>query len=184
MKIFCAAALIAASAWLVGCQAAPPAIYANYIDNRLALRKFSGSKVRVSSMSDPIEFVNRCRLVGPIKTEGNRPLAEFVRDSLNDEFKYANIYSDDPGTVELTATLKAAEFSSMNSLIRGYWSLSLQLANSANGKSLTATSRYDFDTGFDSSYACANTSNALTAAVQRLIFKSVSYRAFAGLIGH
>jgi hypothetical protein len=182
MKMLVAAALIAAGTFLAGCQTMQPASYANYGDNTFALRKLTGAKVRIVSMADLSKFDSGCRMAGPIKTAGNRPLAEFIRDSMNDEFKFAGIYSDDPGAIELSATLNSGEFSSMTGLTRGYWTFSLQLANSAYGKSLTAISRYDFDSGFDAMTACMNTSNALTPAVQRLIYKAVSGPDFTALV--
>jgi hypothetical protein len=184
MKIRFAAALLAIATLLSGCETMQPASYANYADNTFALRKFSGTKVRIASISDASKFDSGCRMAGPIKTAGNRPLSEFIRDSLNDELKFASLYSDDPGTTELSATLNSGEFSSMTGLTRGYWSFSLQLSNPANGKSVTTDSRYDFDSGFDAMTACMNTSNALTPAVQRLIFKAVSDQSFPALIGH
>lgn len=183
MKFLAAAALIAAGTLLAGCQTMQPASYSNYGDNTFTLRKLTGAKVRVASMNDLSKFDSGCRMAGPIKTAGNRPIAEFVRDSMNDEFKFAGIYSDDPGTTELSATLNSGEFSSMTGLTRGYWSFSLQLANPSTGKSLTAVSRYDFDSGFDAQTACMNTSNALTPAVQRLIYKAVSDSEFGALLG-
>jgi hypothetical protein len=174
---------IAASLLLSGCETMQPATYANYGDNTFTLRKFTGAKLRITSVSDLSKFDTGCRMVGPIKTAGNRPIAEFIKDSFNDELKFAGLYSDDPGTVELAATLNSGEFSSMTGLTRGYWSFSLQVANSANGKSLTANSRYDFDSGFDAPTACMNTSNALTPAVQRLIHSAVADPNFASLIG-
>jgi hypothetical protein len=147
------------------------------------LRKFAGTKVRISSMTDLSKFDTGCRMAGPIETAGKRPIAEFIRDSFNDELKFADLYSNDPGTVELSTTLNSGEFSSMTGLTRGYWTFSLQVANPANGKSLTAVSRYDFDSGFDAPTACMNTSNALTPAVQRLIYKAVSDPSFGNVIG-
>lgn len=182
MKIIVAAALIAAGVVLAGCQTMQPASYSNYGDNTFALRKLTGARVRVISMSDLSKFDSGCRMAGPIKTAGNRPLAEFIRDSLNDELKFASLYSDEPGATELDATLNSGEFSSMTALTRGYWTFSLQLANKGSGKSLTAVSRYDFDSGFDAQTACMNTSNALTPAVQRLIYKAVSDPGFATLV--
>jgi hypothetical protein len=160
-----------------------PASYANYGDNTFALRKFAGAKVRVGTVNDQSAFDSSCRLAGPIKTAGSRPLAEFIRDSLNDELKFAGLYSDDPGTVQLDATLLQASFSSMTGLVRGHWTFSLQLSNRQNGRSLTANTNYDFDSGFDAQTACMNVSNALTPAVQRLINKAVTDPAFPGLIG-
>lgn len=182
-KRFGIAILIALGMALSGCETMQPASYANYGDNTFALRKLDGAKVRVSSMNDQSKFDSGCRMVGPIKTAGNRPLADFIKDSLNDELKFAGLYSDDMSSVQLDATLNAASFSSMTSFTRGYWSFSLQLSNRANGRSLTADSKYDFDSGFDAATACLNTSNALTPAVQRLIYKAVSDPAFASLLG-
>jgi len=184
MKFYAAAATVAVGLVLAGCTTTQPASYANYADNTFALRKLPGVKARVASMSDLSKFDSGCRMMGPIKTAGNRPIAEFIRDSLNDELKFAGLYSEEPGATELAATLNTGEFSSMTGLTKGYWSFALQLSNPANGKSLTANSRYDFDSAFDAQNACANTSNALTPAVQRLIFKAVSDPAFQGVITH
>jgi hypothetical protein len=177
-------AVLAAALLLTGCETMQPASYANYGDNTYELRKLTGAKVRVSDIMLVGKFDNGCRMVGPIKTAGNRPIADFIRDSFNDEFKFAGVYSEDAGVSELKATLNSAEFSSMTGLTRGYWSFSLQLANPANGKSLTTTSRYDFDSGFDAPTACMNTSNALTPAVQRLIHGAIIDPGFHALIGN
>lgn len=169
---------------LAGCTTTQPASYSNYADNTFELRKLAGAKARVASIADLSKFDSGCRMMGPIKTAGSRPIAEFIRDSLNDELKFAGIYSDEPGTSEVAATLNSGEFSSMTGLTKGYWSFSLQLSNPANGKSLTENARYDFDSAFDAQNACANTSNALTPAVQRLIYKVVSDPEFHSVIGH
>lgn len=182
MKLTAAAALFAAGVLLAGCETMQPASYSNYGDNTFTLRKLADAKLRVVSMSDVSKFDSGCRMVGPIKTAGNRPLAEFIRDSMNDEFKFAGLYSEDPAATELSATLNSAEFSSMTGLTRGYWTFSLQVANKVSGKSLKADSRYDFDSGFDAMTACMNSSNALTPAVQRLINKVVTDPQFPDLV--
>jgi PBP1b-binding outer membrane lipoprotein LpoB len=183
MKIVCIAAALAAGLLLAGCQTMQPASYSNYGDNTFTLRKLTGAKVRIVSMNDLSKFDSGCRMAGPIETAGKRPLAEFIRDSFNDELKFAGLYSDEPDAMELSTTLNSGEFSSMTGLTRGYWTFSLQVSNRQNGKSLTAISRYDFDSGFDAVTACMNTSNALTPAVQRLIYKAVSDPGFPNLVG-
>ncbi|MBN9567314.1 MAG: hypothetical protein J0H30_03665 [Alphaproteobacteria bacterium] len=184
MRSKTAAALCAVVMGLVlaGCETMQPASYANYGDNTFALHKFEGAKLRLGTITDQSNFDSGCRLVGPIKTSGNRPLAEFIRDSFNDELKFAGLYSDDPDTTRLTATLQAAGFSSMSNMTRGHWTFSLQLANPANGRTLVANSSYDFDSGFSAAVACANVSNALTPAVQRLINTAVTDPQFRALI--
>src|SRR4051812_19158627 len=101
----CAAALIAA-ATLSPCETMQPATYANYGDNTFALRKLDGAKVRLSSLNDQSKFDSGCRMVGPIKAAGSRPVAEFIKDAFNDELKFAGLYSDDQAATELTATLR------------------------------------------------------------------------------
>jgi hypothetical protein len=177
------AALIAASVLLSGCETMQPASYANYGDNTFTLRKFNGAKLRVSSINDQSHFDSSCRLVGPIKTAGNRPIAEFIKDSFNDELKFAGTFSDDQSTTELTATLQSASFSSMSGFTGGHWDFSLQLTNPASGRTVTGNAQYEFDSGFDAATACRNVSNALTPAVQRLINKTMSDPSFASLIG-
>lgn len=168
---------------LSACETMQPATYSNYGDNTFELRKFEGVKVRIGSINDDSKFDSSCRLVGPVKTSGNRPVAEFVKDSFNDELKFANLYSDDPSTVNIKATLQTASFSSMAALTQGHWDFSLQLANPANGKTIVANSSYNFDSGFAAEVACANVSNALTPAVQRLIHAAISDSQFAALVG-
>ena len=183
-KITAVLSLLSISLMVTGCETMQPASYSNYGDNTFALRKYDGTKVRVGSMTDLSNFNSGCRLVGPIKTAGNRPISEFIQDSFNDELKFAGEYSNDPSAVNLKATLNSASFSSMTDLTQGYWSFSLQLSNPDNGKSLTENSKYGFDSGFDAATACSNTSNALTPAVQRLINKFVSDPGYPSLIGY
>jgi len=182
-RIQFASAIAAASIVLAACQTMPSASYSNYGDNSYALHKLDGAKIRLGTMTDNSGFDSGCRLVGPIKTAGNRPLSEFIHDAFNDEFKFAGVYSDDASATNLTGTLRSAEFTSMTGMTQGHWSFSVQLANPANGKSLTASTEYDFDSGFIAEDACRNVSNALTPAVQRLINKAVSDPSFPELIG-
>jgi hypothetical protein len=168
---------------LAGCETMQPASYANYGDNTFILRKLDGAKLRIGSIKDQSNFDSGCRLVGPIKTSGNRPIAEFIRDSFNDELKFAGLYSDDPGATLIKPTLMAASFSSMSNMDQGHWTFSLELTNPANGKTLVANSSYNFDSGFAAAVACANVSNALTPAVQRLINTAITDPQFHVLIG-
>ena len=167
---------------MAGCETLSPATYSNYGDNTFSLRKLDGAKVRLATIADQSNFDSGCRLVGPIKTAGDRPVAEFIRDSFNDELKFAGLYSDAQDTTVLNATLRSANFSSLAGLTQGHWTFSLQLANAENGRILVANSNYDFDSGFVADVACRNVSNALTPAVQRLINKAVSDPEFGTLV--
>ena len=182
-KITAAFVVLIIATSLAGCVTMPPASYSNYADNTYVLRKFDGAKIRIGSFNDLSRFDSGCRLLGPTKTAGDRPIPQFIHDSINDEFKFSGLYSDDQNAVNLAATLQSASFSSMTGMTGGNWTFSLQLSNPANGKSLSANSLYSFDSGFDAETACRNVSNALTPAVQRLINKAVSDANFGPMIG-
>jgi hypothetical protein len=109
----------------------------------------------------------------PSFAESTWPI-DTVEDSLNGELKFAGLFSDDRSAVQPNATLNSAEFSSMTGFTRRYRQFALQVSNSANRRSLTANSKYDFDSGFDAATACINTSAAPNPAVQRLNDKAVS----------
>lgn len=169
---------------LSGCaETMSPASYANYADNTYSLRKFDRAKIRVTAVNDVSHFDSGCRALGPIRTAGDRSIARFIQDSLNDEMKFAGVYSSDASTINLTGNLKAAEFSSMKGLTQGYWKFTLQLSNPGNGIDMVVDSEYPFVSGYNAEIACQNVSNALTPAVQHLINKVVTDSAFASLIG-
>lgn len=174
LAVFCIA--------LCGCQTMQPATYSNFGDNTFTLKKYKGEKLRVGTMNDLSNFDSSCRLVGPIKTSGDRPLSIFIRDSINDEFKFAGLYSDDVNTTVLTATLKSAKFSSLVGVTSGFWSFSLQLSNPNNSKNVDVTTKYAFDSGFMGDDACRNVANALTPAVQLLINKAFTDSNFGPMI--
>lgn len=179
-KSFMIAAVLVVGTLLAGCSTMTPTSYAPYADNNVALRKFDGTTVHIASFTDASNFDPACRLMGPIQASGNRSVAQFVSDSFNDEFKFAGIHGS--GTA-LQGRLDKAVFSSMDGLTNGSWELTATLTNPANGKSLTASARYQFPSGFDAMTACTQTAQALTPAVQRLVNAAVSDSKFAELLG-
>jgi len=180
-KILVAAVGGALSLLVAGCSTMTPTSYAPYADNNVALRKFDGATVHVAAFTDSSNFDAGCRLMGPISASGNRSIAQFVADSFNDEFKFAGVHGS---ATALQGQLVRASFSSMDGLTGGWWELSATLTNPANGKSLTANSRYQFSSGFDAMTACTQTAQALTPAVQRLVNAAVSNPKFAELLSN
>jgi hypothetical protein len=92
------------------------------------------------------------------------------------------MYSADQDAAKLKLTLESASFSSLSGLTNGWWDFTVKLDNPANNRSLSANSRYEFQSGFNAAVACQNTAQALTPAVQRLINKAVADPQFRGLI--
>lgn len=171
--------LIPALLLVTACSTMTPARYSMSVDNNQALKKFEGSKVRIASISPPANFDASCRLMGPIQASDGMTIPQFVEKALNDEFKFANIYSD--SGVSLKGSLKAIDFSSTTGLTSGFWHINMEL-NSSNGKSMNVDSRYDFKSGFDAITACNQTAQALGPAVQDLIKKAVTSQEFPELI--
>ena len=174
-KFLVATALVGLAVVMAGCSTMTPTSYAPSADNNVALKKISGATFQVGSMVDNSNFSAGCRLMGPIEASGNRTIAQFVRNSFNDEFKFAGDYGTDANS---------AEFSSTSGLTNGWWDLTTTLTNTKTGKSLTAHNRYEFPSGFDAMTACTQTAQALTPAVQGLIKDAVTNPEFAALIAN
>lgn len=175
-KIVC---LIAICSALAGCSTMTPARYAVSVDNNQLLKQYAGKTVQLASMGAPASYQSNCRLMGPIHASDNMTIPQFVQKALNDEFKFAGLYSE-TGT-KLDGMLDKIEFSSISGLTNGWWDLSLTL-KSSNGKSLSTENRYEFKSGFDAITACNQTAQALGPAVQDLIKKAISNPAFQALL--
>jgi hypothetical protein len=102
--------------------------------------------------------------------------SEFIRKTLLDELKANNAYSANASTT-LTGNLDAIEFSSVN----GEWNLTLTV-KSSNGKSLTISEKYRYETSFMAYEACNLSQQALIPAVKSLATKVVSSPNFPSLI--
>jgi hypothetical protein len=181
-KVHLAAATVSLGLALAACSTMTPSSYAPSADNNVALRKVTGAKIHIVSMTEMTKFSADCRLAGPIEASGKRTIAQFVQDSFNDELKFANVYADDASAVALDGQLDHAEFSSTSGLTNGWWELSATLKNPKTGKTLSAENRYEFPSGFDAMTACTQTAQALTPAVQGLIKSAVANPEFANLI--
>lgn len=162
-----------------GCSTMTPARYSMSVDNNQALKQYAGAAIKVASIEAAGKYDSNCRLMGPIKASDNMTIPQFVEKAFNDEFKLANVYSENG--VLLTGKLTKIAFSSVNGLTNGVWSLDLSLASS-NGKSLSIASQYNFKSGFDAITACNQTAQALTPAVQDLIKKTILDPKFSELI--
>jgi hypothetical protein len=83
--------------------------------------------------------------------------------------------------VVLTGTVKKLEFSSSRGLTGGSWDVAIVLSSS-NGRSLSATERYEFQSGFVADTACKQTAEAYMPTVQNLIKKIVHSPEFPRLV--
>lgn len=171
--------LISLISLLAACSTMQPPRYSISVDNIQVLKSIEGAKAEVASLSQEIPFSANCRMMGPIEPADGMSLPDFIKKALNDEFKMADMYATD--AIKLTGTITKAEFSSISGMTNGYWDLGLEL-NSSNGESLTVSNTYSFKSGFDAITACNATADALSNAVQDLIYKLVTDPQFKSLV--
>ena len=162
-----------------GCSTITPARYSVSVDANQKLDAMLGARVHLASLSPPVDQDTNCRLMGPIKAGDGMTVTEFIQDAFNDEFKFADVY-DEKG-IRLEGKVTEIEFSSSDGLTNGHWNLGLTL-KSQNGKQLSTHVNHKFKSGFDAITACNQTAQALGAAVQDLIFKTVSDAGFILLL--
>lgn len=161
------------------CSTLTPARYSVSMDNNQALKAFSGARVHVASLTSAASYDANCRLMGEIQASDDMTIPQFIQKAFNDELKFAGLYS--PEGIGLSGRLTKIAFSSMEGLTNGWWDLGLTLT-SPNGTSMSVENRYDFKSGFDAFTACSQTAQALGAAVQDLIRKTVTDPQFGALL--
>ena len=160
-----------------GCSSYAVPRYGVSVANVTALKQAGGQKVAVGKFTaTDSRYEIGCRAVGPIKTPDQRPFEAYIRKALIDELQLAELYAES-GPITLTGTLDKVDFSSTG----GKWSLGLTVTSS-NGRSLSVTNDYDYETSFIAEKACALTAQAFGPAVQVLIGTLVHNPEFAALL--
>lgn len=171
--------LITVLLMISACSTMQPPRYSISVDNIQILKQFEGARAEVTSFSQDTNFHSNCRLMGPIEPADGLTIPQFVSKAMNDEFKMANIYSNDG--VRLSGIITKIQFSSITGVTNGYWDIGITL-NSSNGQSFSVENRYTFKSGFDGITACNATADALAPAVQDLIKATVTHPDFGDLI--
>jgi hypothetical protein len=167
------------SMFAAGCSTMTLARYSVSVDANRALEAIPDTKVHLASLSPPPTQDVNCRLMGPIKASDGMTITEFIQDAFNDEFKFADVY--DVSGIRLDGEVTQIEFSSIDGLTNGHWNLGLTL-RSSNGKQMSTHVNYQFKSGFDGITACNQTADALGAAVQDLVVKTVTDAGFELLL--
>lgn len=163
-----------------GCSTMTPARYSVSVDTNQTLRGYAGAKVVLTSLAEPSEYSANCRLMGPIRAGDGLTIPQFIQQAFNDEFKFADLYDPAAGT-KLTGTVDKIAFSSISGLTNGWWDLGLTLSSPSGGQ-LSVENRHEFKSGYGAITACNQTAQALGAAVQDLIKKTVADPRFTQLI--
>jgi len=155
--------------------------YSISADTNVALRALGATGIAVGRFSEPPFFDTSCRAVGPLAPPDGMTHAQYIRKALEDELKIAGVHAVGSPRVLLSGTVKDLDFSSMEAVTAGLWFISVTVTSS-NGKSLSASERYGFESGFFAETACKQTAEAFMPAVQNLVGKIVRSPEFETLL--
>ncbi|MDQ2652729.1 MAG: hypothetical protein M3Z20_06745 [Chloroflexota bacterium] len=175
-------ALAVLSLAMAACETPTAQRYSISADNNSAIKALSVTSVGFRSFTGPEKFNATCRALGPIKVADGLSHTQYIQKAFEDEFKIAGAHAQDrvPQTT-LGGVVTKLDFSSSQGLTRGFWDIDLTL-ESSNGRTLSVSEHYEFDTGFIANEACRNTAEAFTRAVQNLVGKAVRTPDFKGLL--
>ena len=167
-KIALVLSILAVSA----CSTYTPQRYSISADNNVALKAIGVGNINVGAFSGPKVFDNACRGAGPIAPPDNISFEMYIQKAFADELKVAGVFDDKTPKMILTGAVEKLSFSSSRGLTGGEWDISLRV-NSSNGKSVSVSEHYEFESGFSAITACKQTAEAYLPAVQNLIGKVV-----------
>lgn len=168
-------------ALLAACSTYVTPRYSISADTNVALKALGATGVGVETFTGPAAFDNSCRAAGPLAAPDNMTHADYIRKALEDELKVAGVYSPASPRVTLKGSVTKLEFSSSRGLTGGSWTIGLTLSSS-NGRSISTSEYYEFESGFGAETACKQTAEAFMPAVQNLIAKAVRSPDFKTLI--
>jgi hypothetical protein len=178
MKIF---ATLTIAAVLAGCSTYMPQRYSASADNVVAIKALNVNGVNVGTFTTTVKVDNACRGAGPIAPPDNMSFEAYIQKALADELKLAGAFDAQAPKVTLAGVLTKIEFSSSKGLTGGEWNLALDL-KSSNGKSISATETYNFNSGFVADTACKQTAEAFLPATQNLLTKLIKNPDFKALL--
>jgi hypothetical protein len=166
---------------LVGCSTYMPQRYSIAADNNVALKGLGADNIAVGPFTKSGQFDNFCRGAGPISPPDDVGFEGYIRKALADELKVAGIYKEKAPGVTLTGNVDQLSFSSARGLTGGSWDVGLTL-RSSNGRSMSSSEHYEFNSGFAADTACKQTAEAFLPTVQNLIGKIVQASEFKTLV--
>jgi hypothetical protein len=155
--------------------------YSINADTNVSLKSLGATNIGVGSFSGPSSFDNSCRAAGPLAPPDGITHTEYLRKALEDELKVAGSHSSSNPRIVLNGIVNRLEFSSSRGLTGGSWDIDLTLSSS-NGKRLSVSERYEFESGFVADTACKQTAEAYMPTVQNLIKKIVQLPEFKAMV--
>lgn len=173
--------LAVAALTLVGCETPTTQRYAISADTNQAIRALGSTGIGIGNFVAPANFSANCRALGAMHVADGLTHTQYIQKAFEDELKIAGAFAAKDSKVILTGKVEKLEFSSTRALTGGSWTIDLALSSS-NGRNLTVSEYYEFNSGFAAQEACRNTAEAYSRAVQNLVGKTVKNPSFADLV--
>ncbi len=153
--------------------------YGASVDNVSKIKSIN-KKINVSDFtsSTPGESSIVCRGAGPVTTPGKIAFEKYIKEAFISELKLAGKY-DEKSPITISGHLENIDFNS--NIGTADWVMTLK-ATSSNSKSVTVSSKYEFEGSFVADKACAEVAQAFVPAVQQLINELVSSKQFKTLL--
>jgi len=155
--------------------------YSINADTNVGLKSLGALSIGMGSFSGPASFDNACRAGGPLAPPDGMSHTEYLRKAIEDELKVAGAHGATNPRIVLSGIVNKLEFSSTRGLTGGSWDIDLTLSSS-NGKRMSASEHYQFESGFVADTACKQTAEAYMPTVQNLIRKIVQSPDFKALL--
>lgn len=175
------AVALAAAVLLSACETPTTQRYAISANNNQAIKALGTSNVGLGAFIAPADFSATCRALGPLQVADGLTHTQYIRKAFEDELQVAGVFANGTPRVSLAGKVNKLEFSSSRGLTGGSWTIDLTLTSS-NGKSITTSEYYEFNSGFAANEACRNTAEAFSRAVQDLVGKTIRNPSFPSLV--
>jgi hypothetical protein len=154
-----------------GCANYVAGRYSMSVDNVVALRSLKGIKINVGDFTDATNnAIMPCNYKGDITTMDGESYAQFIRNALITELKFADIYSESAPVI-ITGTLNKVDSSTA---VATDWTFEMTIGSSS-GKSINVVENYNYNGSIvgTASSTCGASASAFVPAVQNLIGKII-----------
>ena len=153
--------------FLVGCGPLTLDHYKPEPDNTAELKKLKSADIGLGEFINVQKYKGNCSITPP----ANQTYAAYTKQAFSKELKAAGLLNENNPRITLSGRIEKLESST------GTWDMTLTLISS-NGKSMTTSEHYEFDTAG----GCIKTSDSFISTLQEVFYSAVTSEEFLTLI--
>ena len=153
--------------FLAGCGPLTLDHYKLEPDNTAELKKLKNANIGLGEFIDVQKYKGNCSITPP----ANQTYAAYTKQAFSKELKAAGLLNENTPRITLSGRIEKLESST------GTWDMTLTLISS-NGKSMTTSEHYEFDTAG----GCIKTSDSFISTLQEIFYSSITSEEFLALI--